>query len=515
MGKRRRLFTSDLGTAVRLVMVFVASAALAVQSGQVGAEKPDVLLIMVDDLRPVLGCYGSTRVHTPNIDRLANRGVVFDRAYCQYAKCGTSRLSLLTGLRPDAIGVFSNNVRDVVHFRKANPSIQSLPRWLKDHGYETRSFGKIYHDGWDNPADWSVPSLPGREREMLEVVPDGAVHEPTVIADRFDCPVMQDPDVADNHLFAGRMADQVVSLLQAPREGAPRLMAVGFRRPHLPFVAPRRYFDLYKPDLKWLPVNRQPAPAAPLLGWFNSDGYAGSAKRVGLTMPKDPSRAQAIDWNGYELRSYQGVPNYGKMSDDTQVKLWHAYAACVSYVDAQVGRILDALDSTSAFRKTVVVLCSDHGWHLGEHSAWGKMTNFEVATRVPLIIAAPGLEASRTASIAELVDLYPTLCTLTGVAPPEYLQGEDLTPVLRGDSPQNTRAFSQYVRYGGQYMGRAVRTEDYRCVVWTEESSGKIVARELYDHRTDSAEIRNLASRPERVADMVALESLIADHFTE
>ena len=178
------------------------------------ADKPDVLLIAVDDLRPMLGCYGEHRVLTPNIDRLAGRGAVFERAYCQYAKCGTSRLSLLTGLRPDAIRVYSNNVRDVVRFRKRRPDAVSFPRWFKRHGYHTQSFGKIYHDGWDSPDDWSVPASPGRAREMLEIADKDNPAGPTMIAERFDCPVMQSPDVPDNHLFAGRMTDQVIKTLE-------------------------------------------------------------------------------------------------------------------------------------------------------------------------------------------------------------------------------------------------------------------------------------------------------------
>lgn len=454
---------------------------------------------MVDDLRPMLGCYGDQRMRTPNIDRLAEQGVVFERAYCQYAKCGTSRLSMLTGLRPDSIGVFSNNVREVVRFRKRRPDAVSLPRWLKQHGYDTRSFGKIYHDGWDDPDDWSVASFPGREGEMLEVVDPTRPDAQTIIAERLNCPVMQSPEVADNHLFAGRMADRVIAELPKRTELTPRFLAVGFRRPHLPFVAPRRYYDLYEPTRDWLAMNQQPPVNSPVMAWFNGDGYLGTARRVGLVMPPRPNRSEAVDWNGYELRSYVGAPNHGPIPDDFQLKLLHAYAACVSYVDAQIGRILTTLDESPRFANTVVILCSDHGWHLGEHSAWSKMTNFEVATRVPLIVSGPGVSTGHTKTIAELVDLYPTVCSLVDLPMPPHLQGDSLVAALKEprSTDANGVAISQYSRFRGAYTGTALRTDTWRFVSWVDSDTGRVVHRELYDHSKDSTESMNLAGDPE------------------
>ncbi|MHC4877696.1 MAG: sulfatase [Planctomycetota bacterium] len=471
------------------------------------AEQPDILLIAVDDLRPMLGCYGDTRVRTPNIDRLAQRAVVFDRAYCQYAKCGTSRLSLMTGLRPDAIGVFSNNEKDVIAFRKRRPDAISIARWLKQHGYHTQSFGKIYHDGWDTPDDWSAPSSPGRPREMWEVTDESDPTQPTTVAERLACPVMQSPDVEDNHLFAGRMTHQVLQTMRNRDSDQPRFLAVGYRRPHLPFVAPKRYFDLYQPDENWLAENSQPAADAPVMAWFNSDGYVGSAKRVGLTMPNPPNREEAIAWNGYEMRSYLGVPNHGPIDTRLQLKLLHAYAACISYVDTQIGLLLDELTSSGRMNNTVVVLLSDHGWHLGEQSAWGKMTNFEIATRVPLLIAAPGVTGNRTQTLAELVDIYPTLCALAGTNPPSHIEGESLIPVLK--QPERTIdsiALSQYSRFKDRFMGRALRTDRYRFVLWEEVRSGDVVARELYDHNVDPLETRNLAGQRQHAQRVTELE---------
>ncbi len=462
------------------------------------AAASDILLIMIDDLRPLLGCYGDDRIKTPNIDRLARRGVVFERAYCQYAKCGTSRLSLLTGLRPDAVGVFSNNEKDVNAFRSRRPEVQSIVRWLKDHGYHTQSFGKIYHDGWDLPSDWSVPSTPGRPREMWEVIDEQDPAKPTRIAERLDCPVMQNVAVDDDHLFAGRMTREVLKTWNSDRSDQPKFYAVGYRRPHLPFVAPKKYYDMYQVDESWLAHSPLPSQSAPVMAWFNSDGYVGSARKIGLTMPMRPTRAQAIDWNGYELRSYSGVPKHGPIDRALQIELIHAYAACVSYVDAQIGKLLNELDRQQRLDKTHIILCADHGWHLGEHSAWGKMTNYEIATRVPLIIAGPGIQAGHTKSLSELVDLYPTICDLAGIELPKHLQGESLTPTLRAPSkPSQSHAISQYARFQEQFMGYAIRTSRYRYVRWVQTQNGQVIARELYDHQTDRGETTNLSANTE------------------
>ena len=480
------------------------------------SQKPDVLLIVVDDLRPMLGCYGDARIRTPNIDRLAARGVVFERAYCQYAKCGTSRLSLMTGLRPDSIGVLSNRDKAVVDFRKRRPDAASMSRWVKKHGYHAQSFGKIDHDGWHVDDEWSVPASPGRPGEMLEVVDNEDVSKPTTIAERFACPVMQSPDVADDHLFAGRMTQQVVGAMRSRSSKQPTFLAVGYRRPHLPFVAPKRYFDMYQPDESWLVKNPNPAEGSPVMAWFNSDGYVGAAKRVNFQMPNPPTRKQAVEWNGYEMRSYLGVPYHGPIDTAIQLKLLQAYAACVSYVDAQIGKLLDELEATDKLNSTLIVFCSDHGWHLGEQSAWGKMTNFEIATRVPLIIAGPGINAGRTKSIAELVDLYPTICELSGVASPDRLEGESLASTLRDpETSDGGFALSQYARYGGKYTGRALRTDRYRFVVWEAKKDGKVVHRELYGHITDPHETRNVADVPEFAADVARLEKQLRFEFRQ
>lgn len=457
-----------------------------------GSEGPNILMIAVDDLRPMLGCYGDSRAITPNIDKLAESGMVFDRAYCNYAKCGPSRASLLSGVHPENVGIYSHKDTEIERFRKERPDVVALPEWFKTHGYEARSFGKIDHDGWADPGQWSAPPFAGREKEMLEIVdpknPDG----PSVIAERLACPVMQSPDVEDNRLFGGRMTDEVVRLLSSRSAGKPFFYAVGFRRPHLPFVAPKKYYDMHHPDESWLCENPEPPAGVPPLAWFNSDGYGGSARNVGLTMPPNPTRKEAIAWNGYEMRSYLDVPYYGEISPSRQMELIQAYSACITYVDTQIGRLLEAIEAEGLRKNTVVMLWADHGWHLGEASAWGKMTNYEIATRVPFIVSAPGKPTGRTRSLAALLDIYPTLCDLAGLEKPTHLDGKSLVPIL--DNPEATVQDSirhEYVRYGGRYTGKAIRSDRYRFVQW-KSKKGEIQFEELYDLQGDPLETKNI-----------------------
>jgi arylsulfatase A-like enzyme len=304
------------------------------------------------------------------------------------------------------------------------------------------------------------------------------------------------------------MTDNVLKTWNSDRSDQPKFYAVGYRRPHLPFVAPKKYYDMYRVDEAWLAGNPQPDESAPLMAWFNSDGYVGSARRVGLTMPARPTREQAVDWNGYELRSYNGVPNHGPIDRSLQVELIRAYAACVSYVDAQIGKLLNELDRQQRLDKTHIILCADHGWHLGEHSAWGKMTNYEIATRVPLIIAGPGIPTARTQSLSELVDLYPTICDLAAIDPPDHIQGQSLTGTLRDPPKVNqSHAVSQYSRFNDQYMGYALRTSRYRFVRWVQSKDGQVVARELYDHDTDPQETKNLSAGTDFAGVVNELES--------
>ncbi len=493
-----------------LLCAFAPSASFAATGA-----RPDILMIAVDDFRPWLGCYGDPRAKTPNLDRLASRGVLFERAYCQYAKCGVSRLSLMHGLRPDSIQAFGGHARKYADaFRDRRPDAVTLARWLKDQGYHTRGLGKIQHDGWDLENDWSRPPMPGREKEMLEIFDEKNPDGPTLIAERWDCPVLQHPDVPDDHFFAGRMTGQAIRILGDRDPHQPLFLAVGYRRPHLPFIAPKKYWDLHQPNASWLPKNPTPPIGSPVMAWFNSDAYVGGARRTGHKMPDPPTREEGPLWNGYEMRSYQGVPEHGVIDIPIQLDLQHAYAACVSYVDAQIGRLLVALEKSGRRNNTVIVLWADHGWQLGEHSAWSKMTNFEVATRVPFIVVAPGIRPGRTRNLAELVDLYPTLCDLAGIAKPPHLEGQSLLPILREPGrPTIDTALSQHARFREKFMGRAMRTDRHRFVAWFETKTGRVVERELYDHETDPLETRNLANDAEQAGLVAQLEKRLRREF--
>ncbi len=476
--------------------------------GQGAESRPNVLMIALDDLRPMLGCYGDERIQTPNIDRLAARGTVFEQAYCQSPQCGPSRVSLMTGWRPETTKTYS--LRDHFNFsREKHPDLVTLPEHFMKHGYHALSFGKIYHDGRDDPASWSVPPQPGRDGEMLEIVDEAALagvpfekrnEVPTIIADREACPAWQSPEVPDDALFAGRMTNDVTRLLTTLKEkNQPFFLAVGYRRPHLPFVAPKKYFDLYPPSRDLLPTQTDPPKDAPVIGFYSTNNYApapGKKSRWGKPIPVTPATfEEALPWSGFELRSYQKVPLEGPIPEETVIELRRAYMACVTYADAQVGRLLDALEAEGLAENTVILLWADHGYHLGELATWTKMTNYEWAARVPLIVAGqPGrFQPSRSKALAELVDVYPTLCDLAGLPIPETLEGSSLVPVLeKPEREWKTAAFTEYPRKLWGH-GRAIRTSRYRYVEWESEESGEIFATELYDHESDPGETVNIA----------------------
>ncbi|MEM7146816.1 MAG: sulfatase-like hydrolase/transferase [Verrucomicrobiota bacterium] len=474
------------------------------------STRPSVLFICTDDLRPMLGCYGDPVAQTPNIDRLAARGTLFNRAYCQATQCGPSRVSFLTGLRPETTRAFS--LAD--HFnwdRKEHPKLVTLSEHFKNHGYHAQSFGKLFHDGRSDPHSWSVPESPGREREMWELVDEEAIADvpfkkrkniPTLIAPREDCPAWQSPDVPDDTLFAGRMTTDAIATLKELKD-QPFFLSVGYRRPHLPFVAPKKYFDLYAKNKSLLPdPDHRPTPeGAPVVAFYNTSSYAPKpGGKPSRWKPAPPRRVEtmedAIQWSGFELRSYNNIPNEGVFDDDLVISLRQAYLACVSYVDAQVGRLLDALEEEGLADNTIIVLTSDHGWHLGEHATWAKMTTYEWSARVPLIIAAPNITPSKTNGLAELVDLYPTLAHLAALPLPAQLEGDSLVPLMKNPAKKNwdrqNPAFTQFARRDWA-MGRAIRTDQHRYVEWRDKKTNQLIATELYDHQLDPAETQNLA----------------------
>jgi len=464
--------------------------------------KYNVLFIAVDDLRPTLGCYGVPVIKTPNIDAIAARGTVFTRAYCQQALCSPSRTSLLTGLRPDTTKVY--NLED--HFRKFLPNVVTLPQYFKEHGYHTQGLSKIYHPGLDDPESWSVPHWAPKapvylkpesqeQRKKLEeelkakgtkltdevVERDPKTGLPLRIVRRASVlkgPSWEDPDCPDNALADGKTADEAIRVLHEIKDKK-FFLAVGFHKPHLPFVAPKKYFDLYRDEKDKIGLSPNPFP------------------------PKDCPEIALTNWG--ELRSYTDIPDVGPLSDDKALELRIAYYAAASYTDAQIGRIVNELDKLGLRDKTIIVLWGDHGWHLGDHSLWCKHTNFEMATRSPLIFSAPGQKnkGAKTDALAEFVDIYPTLCELAGLPIPSGLEGTSLVPVINNPKrPWKKAAFSQYPR-PGNVMGYSMRTERYRYTEWIKRDNNEVVATELYDYETDPLGNENIASKPEN-KDLVA-----------
>jgi iduronate 2-sulfatase len=483
-----------------LAAAIFSLAALA-EAAETAAARRNVLLICVDDLKPLLGCYGEALVHSPNIDQLAARGLRFDRAYCNQAVCAPSRNSLLTGLRPQTLGIYDLGT----NFRRAVPEAFTLPQWFREHGYRAEGLGKIFHVGHGNHEDqrsWSAPFW--KANVVAYALPEshatgGLTREEALFANQ---PARGLPrgapyeaaDVPDNAYPDGRIADEALVRLQAAAEkpGEPFFLAVGFVKPHLPFCAPRKYWELYDPASFKLADPQTPPEGAP---------------------PYAPQF-------GGELRQYSGVPEKGPVPSELQRKLIHGYHAAVSYMDAQVGRVLAELKRLKLADNTIVVLWGDHGWHLGDHGIWCKHTNYEQAAHIPLIIAAPGVTQPGTATgaLVETVDLYPTLCELANLpAPsaPQKLDGQSLVPLLRDPAATIKESvihvFPRNPKGKGPLVGRALRTARYRLVEWKRPGAAPETADlELYDYQDDPAERRNLA--PERPTEVARLRAMLARH---
>lgn len=428
-------------------------------------EKFHVVLITADDLAAALGCYGHPQVKTPHLDRLAKRAVLFDRAYCQFPLCNPSRTSLLTGLRPDTIGVVDNKTR----FRDKSPRTVTLPQLFRNNGYFTARVGKLYHQGvpggvggpgLDDSQSWDYAiSPPG-----LEQASPGKAHNFTPqyqpgVAFRVIEAAGDDDDQAD-----GRVAAEAVRLLGEQRD-QPLFLAVGFVRPHVPLVAPKKYFDQYPLDSIELPQvpadDRDDIPSAAL------------AERE---------------------------PDYG-LTPEQRREVLRGYFAAISFLDAQVGRLLDAVEAGGQADQTIIVFLSDHGYHLGEHRLWQKVSLFEPSVRVPLLISVPhmpgdGLTCPR---VVELLDVYPTLADCCGLKTPAGLEGKSLRPLLEDPAMAwNSVAITQTRR--AKAVGRSVRNERWRYTEWDGGNAG----RELYDHQGDPAELHNLADNLDH-ADVVKM----------
>lgn len=496
-------------------------------------KRPNILFIAVDDLRPELGCYGSPVAKTPNFDRLAKQGLLFERAYCQEAICSPSRASLMTGARPETIKVIEN----FTYFRDANPGIITLPQQLRSVGYETVYTGKIFHPGYtDEEKSWSreavkvkfgkdIPQLIGGyaapENQAIFLKNKKEIESSNSEDGKYGLgrgPAYESYDVPDQTYPDGQSTDIAIATLKelVQNKEKPFFLGLGYKLPHLDWIAPKKYWDLYKREEIPLTANDR----APLNG-----------AAMGLHA-------------SFELRARFGIPKAGKIEDDLARTLKHAYLASVSYVDAQLGRMLDALEASGERDNTIIVLWSDHGWHLGDMGVWGKATNYEIGTRVPLIISAPSIpmknRGKKSSVLVELVDIYPTLCELTNTPLPTHLEGQSFAPLF--SNPNLTwkkAAFSQFPNpalrewaanplsagmrktyfgplieeveeriikqqkgkwnrdlFENHLMGYAMRTEQHRLVVWkdTKNLNAPPVFIELYDHKSDPSESENVAS---------------------
>jgi iduronate 2-sulfatase len=447
-----------------LAAVAMATLAMAGTAAEpsAAAGRVNVLLVCVDDLKPAIGCYGDALAKTPNIDRLAARGVRFERAYCNQAVCSPSRNALLTGFRPQSLGIYDL----ATNFRRAAPTVRTLPQLFRDGGFHASALGKIFHVGHGNHDDEA--RFEGRSPEKL---PRGSATESARV----------DDEAYDDGRIAAEAVRRIRSAATTP--GKPFFLAVGFLRPHLPFVAPERYWDLHDPDA----LPRPDTTVAPI----GAPPYASS------------------DWG--ELRQYKDAPDNGPVDEALARRLVHGYYAAASFMDAQVGKLLDALDDTGLAADTIVVLWGDHGWHLGDHGLWCKHTNYEQATRIPLIVSAPGMHrGATTAALVESVDILPTLLDLAGLPAVDGRDGRSFARSLADPSvPARDHCIQVYPR--GKRLGRAIRTADLRLCEWREFGAAPDQAEiELYDMAHDPGETKNVAA--DRLEDVARLRALLAEH---
>lgn len=458
----------------KIILIFILQIAIYTYGQKLDRQKEyfNVLFIITDDLSASLNCYGVEGAITPNIDKLAGEGVIFNHAYCQSALCNPSRASIMTGKYPHELGILGNHA----HFRGIFPTIRTLPQYFKDLGYYSVGIGKIYHN-WGqpihgDPQSWSEDQKYHWGAHFQDwYIPEKHYH---LHSDITKGPAVQCEDVPDEAYLDGRITNEAINKLRELQD-VPFFMGVGFWKPHLPYNAPKKYWDLY--DRNNLPPVKysHPVEGVPELAYVNSN----------------------------EARSYTDVNNEGPIPEDKKKELRHGYFASISYMDAQVGKIIEELDRLDMTESTIVVFVSDHGYHAGEHGQFGKWTNFEIGTRVPLIISAPKLKESgkEANGLVELVDLYPTLvdlCNLEKTKSFDQLSGVSLVPILKNTNVSvKSSAFSQTQRPLGsesQYstLGSTIRTDSFRYNVWTDRKRNTIIAEELYDLSLDPFNVNNL-----------------------
>lgn len=512
---------------LNVVLTTFASVSGFAQSAPKAPEKPNVLFIAIDDLKPILGCYGDKQIKTPNIDRLAKNGTIFLQNYVQQAVSGPTRASLMTGMRPDYTQVWDLKTK----MRDVNPDIISLPQYFITNGYSTQGIGKIYDsrcvDKKMDAPSWSVPfynyfkteeryyspetgvpalgsyQLPQTkqlaEKCRLEAISKGiAEDEIDAYVSKLVKPSVECADVPDNAYNDGANALRAKEILiKLKSADKPFFFAVGFSKPHLPFVSPKKYWDMYKRDEMPVAKFQEKSKNGPSIAYHNAG----------------------------ELRQYSDIPALTEFTDqknfgltlplDKQKELIHGYYAAVSYTDTQVGILLNTLDSLGLTKNTIIVLWGDHGWHLGDHNLWCKHTNFEQATRAPLIISFPGIKPSVTSSPSEFIDIFPTLCDLANIPVPAHLDGKSQMPVMKSPKTKvKDFSVSQYPRSGsdsesqrlgfadGKCMGYSIRTARYRYTIWLKDNfrtnrsfdKSLVVATELYDYQKDPNETINVVS---------------------
>ncbi len=489
----------------KLTQIVIVLAFALQGSYSVGQQHKNILFIAVDDLKPTIGAFGDEFAKTPNMDKLASSGYVFTQHYVQQAVCAPSRASLLTGWRPDRTRV--TDLKTLI--RDENPDIVTMPQHFRANGYVTYATGKIFDprsvDKDYDPVSWSVPytqphKLQGSGPDpvlgayqsedhiiqyklyesMAEAKGMTGNKKNNFVRENFK-PSTERADVADDAYDDGRIANDAVQRIEEfSKADSPFLLMVGFKKPHLPFVAPARYWDMYDPKEIELAEYQKHSRGGPDLAYHNSG----------------------------ELRSYTDIPpefdDNGMLGKDKQRELIHGYYAATSYIDAQIGKLLAKLEEKGLTENTIVVLWGDHGWHLGDHGLWCKHTNFEHATRSPLIIADPSATPGSTSIPVETLDIFPTLCALTGVSPEPTLQGKSLVPILEGEEPEKRYAVSQWPKREKNGMGYTLRTERYRYTEWYKEyestrprSDDNLLASELYDYAEDPLESKNLVDDKE------------------
>ncbi|WP_298238942.1 sulfatase [uncultured Algibacter sp.] len=466
------------------------------------SAKPNILMILIDDLKPTLGTYGDSYVVSPNIDNLASSGMRFNKAYANQAVCVASRYNILLGSRSTSTGIygFANEFRDVI------PDAVTMPQYFQKAGYHTEAIGKVFHVGHGNTNDEASWSVPHHKEKVIEyLVPESTGRKLTREEAFFentrlyieDTPsnkelprgaAWESPDVVDDAYADGRSANHAIDRLRSLKKNQdkPFFMALGFARPHLPFSVPKKYWDMYDPST--------------------------------LPMPKFEGKPEgAPDFvikKGIEIDQFEPIPEkWGIYPDSIKRKLIHGYYASVSYMDAQLGRVMDELKRLELDKNTIIVLWGDHGWHLGDHAIWTKHTNFEQATRIPLLIVAPGVTTpnSSTEQIAESVDVFPTLADLAGLkipdnsSCPQPIDGVSLLPILKKQSEEvKTHAYHCFTM--GGYLGEAIRTKNHRMVRWSNLKDNNDVIYELYDFENDYSETKNIAeANPEKVKELVTI----------